>query len=143
MQSILGFVIWLMTKFRYEGKQDPVDFGRWKISCGRRKKSILEVACRKQSWHTSILSPIIQEETRKHVFRGERGPWPPSILVYDQFQQLKRGRGFLAPPRILCPAKTYCQFAIFAVFSCIFWCIPAFSGIFQGFATDLFCDVAI
>jgi hypothetical protein len=40
------------------------------------------------------------EETRKHVFRGERGPGPPNFGPQLISTDPKRGRGFLAPPNI-------------------------------------------
>ena len=48
------------------------------------------------------------EETRKHVFRGERGPLPPiSAQLFSTDQ--KMGRRF-EPPQIFGPAmETYCQ----------------------------------
>ncbi len=40
-----------------------------------------------------------QEETRKIVFRGERGPWPP-IFVANNSTDEKRGAKIFNPPNI-------------------------------------------
>jgi len=49
-----------------------------------------------------------QEETRKNVFKGERGPLPPILAPLFSTGQ-KRGRGF-EPPQIFGAAtKSYCQ----------------------------------
>jgi hypothetical protein len=52
-----------------------------------------------------------QEETRKIVFRGERGPRPP-FLDHDFFNRPEKGAGEFEPPQVFGPAtKTYYQFA--------------------------------
>ena len=43
---------------------------------------------------------LLTGRNQKNVFRGERGPWPPNFGPQLFSTDLKRGRGFLAPPNI-------------------------------------------
>ncbi len=103
---------------------------------------------------------LAQEETRKHVFRGERVPWPPNFGP-RLISTAEKGAGFFSPPKYLVPRRhianlqnIYGILRHFAVFcggmrcfaanlflwpgnlaiSCgVFWRFPVFCSVFWCF----------
>ena len=64
--------------------------------------------------HLEKLDEVLRKKPEKNVFRGGRGPWPPHCGPRLISTDLKRGRGFLAPPNIwswkdLSPIRNICS----------------------------------
>ena len=79
-----------------------------------------------------------QEDTRKNVFRGERGLWPPNCGQGLISTDLKRGQVFLAPPNIwshedLSPICNICSIRNFSAFCSVLRHFVAFCGILRHF----------
>ena len=63
---------------------------------------------------------------QKKCLQGGKGAVAPQLLSTINFNRPEKGAGFFSPPQIFGPAKTYCQFTIFA----------AFCGILRRFAAN-------
>ena len=100
-----------------------------------------------------------QEDTRKNVFRGERGLWPPNCGQRLISTDLKRGQVFLAPPNIWSHYLDFLQihdilrcFSVFCgvlwrfvAFCCVLWRFAAFYGVLRqiGDNRERVCGVVL